>query len=302
MTLASDALIDRRRLKRQMVWWRLAALLAVLVAGLIAVFRYDDDLPFAGDRIARLNIEGPIMEDRELERVLRRLAEDDRVRAVMVRINSPGGSTYGGETLYRGLRRFGEWKPVVAVIGTLGASAGYLIALAGDRIWARETSLTGSIGVIMQTGEISGLLEKLGITAESLTSGRLKDEPSLTRRLSPEGRAVLLATIERTHEWFVGLVAERRQMPRDQAGRLATGQIYTGTQALEVRLIDELGGEEEALAWLSTARGISRDLPVRTVRFGDQVEGWADFGARMFRKVVAAERLNLDGLMSVWQP
>jgi len=299
--LDADALLDRRRLKRRLILWRALFVATVLALALVVLDQAGPTGVFERDRIARLDIDGVIAEDRELDRALLDLARDPHVKAVIVRINSPGGTTFGGETIYTGLRRIGQEKPVVAVIGTLGASAGYLIALAGDRIFARETSLTGSIGVILQTAEFSKLMEKIGVSAESITSGPLKDEPSPFKRLSPEGRRVLQETIDSTYSWFVSLVSDRRKLPREAVLQVADGRILTGRDALEAKLIDELGGEAEAVAWLRSARGIDRDLPVRGVRL-DNPAGWLGEASSSIRKMVLSERLTLDGLVSLWHP
>ena len=299
--LDADALLERRRLKRRLILWRALFVVAVLGMVLVAVEGTDSDGMFAGDRIARLEVNGVIAEDPGLDRALANLAKDDHVKAVIVRINSPGGTTFGGETLYTGLRRVAQHKPVVAVIGTLGASAGYLSALAGDRIFARETSLTGSIGVILQTAEFSKLMEKLGVSAESITSGPLKDQPSPFRKLSPEGRQSLQQTIDGTYSWFVSLVSDRRKLPREAVLQVADGRVLTGRAALDDKLIDELGGETEALAWLASARGIDAHLPVRRVKVED-ASGWLGEASSSIRKIVLSERLTLDGLVSLWHP
>ena len=300
MTIDTDALLDRRRLKRRLYLWRGIALLAVLGALFAVAAAWDDGALGGRDHIARLNIDGVIGEDRWLDKAVREVAEDDRAKALIVRINSPGGSTFGGEALYTSLRLVAAKKPVVAVIGTLGASAGYLIALAGDRIYVRETTITGSIGVIFQTAEFSKLMEKLGVSAESITSGALKDEPSMTRPLSPAGRAAIKGLVDETHAWFVNLVAERRKLPRETVAGLADGRVYSGRAALDYKLVDALGGEPEAVRWLEQNRALPKDLWIHTVKVGPPSRFLDDLGSRLFRKIVLSERLSLDGLVSVW--
>jgi protease-4 len=302
MALDTDALLERRRLKRRLYLWRGLFLLALLAVLGLLFDQYRPDGVVGRDHIARLRIDGAIMEDSDLDRAVARLAEDRKVKAVILRINSPGGSTFGGEALYLGLRKVAEKKPVVAVIGTLGASAGYLVALAGDRVIARETSLTGSIGVLFQTAEFTGLMDKIGVTPESVTSGPLKDNPSPFKKTTPEGRAAIQATVDQTFAWFVTLVEERRKLPRETVLGLADGRIFTGRQALAAKLIDEFGGETEALAWLESKRGIDPDLPVQPVRIREEGGMLLEQAASAFRKMVLSERLTLDGLVSVWHP
>lgn len=300
MSLDIDAMLDRRRLKRRLSLWRATAVIAVVALVAVAVGR------FGGlglePHVARLDVVGVIVDDRERLEAIEELVDDDNAKALIVRIDSPGGTTTGGESLYYALRRVAEEKPVVAVIGTLGASGGYMAALAADHIVARETSITGSIGVILQTAEISGLLEKLGVTTEAIKSGPLKATPSPFEPLSDESRAATQAVVDDTHSWFVALVAERRELEQATAEGLSDGRIYTGRQALEKNLIDALGGEREAREWLAETREVSKRLPVVEVKYGEE-EGLIDkFFSSLAGKTFLPERLTLDGLISLWHP
>lgn len=182
--------------------------------------------------MARLTVTGLIAEDRERDEALLRVAEDGSVRALIVAIDSPGGTVSGGEALHRALAKVAERKPVVAVLRGTAASAGYMVALPAARIFAREATVTGSIGVILQTVEFAGLLERLGIRAEALTSGALKDQPSPFRPLTPEGRAALEAVVQDLYAQFVAMVAAGRRMEPERVRALADGRVFTGRQAL----------------------------------------------------------------------
>lgn len=300
MSLDTDAMLDRRRLKRRLSLWRATAVIAVVALVAVAVGR------FGGlglePHVARLDVVGIIVDDRERLDAIEELVDDDNAKALIVRIDSPGGTTTGGESLYYALRRVAEEKPVVAVIGTLGASGGYMAALAADHIVARETSITGSIGVILQTAEISGLLEKLGVTTEAIKSGPLKATPSPFEPLSDESRAATQAVVDDTHSWFVALVAERRELEQATAEGLSDGRIYTGRQALEKNLIDALGGEREARKWLAETREVSKRLPVVEVKYGEDEGLIAEFFSSLAGKTFLSERLTLDGLISLWHP
>jgi protease IV len=304
MPLDADALLDRRRLKRHLAAWRLIGIVALVGLGLLALGKATG----LGQKshIARLSVAGVITEDQHREAALEKLIKDDRVKALIVQINSPGGTTAGSEALYLQLRRAADRKPVVATIGTLGASGGYIVALAADRVFARESSLTGSIGVLMQTAEVSGLLEKLGVTSEVLTTGRLKGEPSMTKPLSPEGRAALGELLQDSHRWFVGLVQTRRDLAQEEAERLADGRVYTGRQAVANRLIDAIGGEREARVWLAKERGVPESLSVKDVKIDRDDDSWlgssASAALSSFGKSLLSERLTLDGLMALWHP
>jgi protease-4 len=302
MPLDADALIDRRRLKRQLALWRVIGILALVAVALVGFGRAGG---LGRAHVARLAVDGMITEDRARNRALEKLYKDDSAKALLIAINSPGGTTAGAEALFRELRRVGTKKPVVATIGTLGASGGYLVALAADRVFARESSLTGSIGVLMQTAEFSGLMGKLGIGAEQLTTGKLKGEPSPFKPLSEEGRAALGELLQDSHQWFVGLVRDRRQLPAEQAAKLADGRVFTGRLALEAKLIDEIGGEREARAWLARERQIDESLPAVELKVERDEDSWwrsqVSSALASFGKSLIPERLTLDGLLAVWQ-
>jgi protease-4 len=303
-----DAWLERRRLARRLNWWRFIAVVAVLAVALGALYRLDPGhvIRDRQTHVARLEINGVIAENDWWMEKLSEAADDDRVRALILHINSPGGSTYGGEALFQAIRKVAEKKPVVAVIGTLGASAGYMIAVAGDHVLARETSLTGSIGVLFQTAEFSKLMEKVGVSSETITSGALKAEPNPTRPMSPEGRAQIQAMVNETHGWFVRLVAERRKLPLDRVRTLADGRVYSGRAALDHGLIDGLGGLAEARDWLSQERGIAAALPLRDIPSEPPTSLLDGLGSRavasLLGKSLFGERLKLDGLTSVWHP
>lgn len=301
MSLDTDALIDRRRLKRRLTLWRILAVLALLAAALAALSR-TSQMPWQKAHIARLEVDGLIAEDRERDEVLRRIARDASARALIVHINSLGGTVVGGENLYRGLRQVAERKPVVAVMGTLATSGGYMTAIGADHILARSGSITGSIGVILQTTDVTGLLEKLGVSTEAIKSGPLKAVPNPLEPLTEEGREATRAVVMDMYDLFVDMVAERRRLPRDVVLRLADGRVYSGRQANENRLIDGLGGEPEARDWLASQHGIARTVPVRRVKVDRPDDGFFRMGQRLLGKTLFSERLTLDGLVSLWHP
>jgi protease-4 len=298
-----DSLVDRRRLKRQVSGWRLAAVVAAVAAIAAAVGRFE--LLGGEDHVAWVQVSGIIIDDQDRTRTIRQIGEDASAKALIVRVDSPGGTVVGGESLFRHLRNVAEKKPVVAVLGEVAASGGYMVALAADHIVAREGTLTGSIGVIMQNTDITGLLAKLGIEAEAIKSGPLKAVPSPLERLTDEGRAATRRLVEDMHQMFTAMVAERRGLPLPRATELADGRVFTGRQARAAGLVDTIGGEEEARQWLAE-RGISRRLPSRKI----QIERDDDFWPSLIRstiqgvtgKTYLSERLTLDGLVALWHP
>ena len=164
MTLDTDALVDRRRIKRQLVVWRLATIGAFVLFAVILTLRSGALTPNA--YVAQLSVSGVLLGDRNRLDALAQVASDTDIRALIVQIDSPGGTVVAGEELYLAIRKVAETKPVVAVIGNLGTSAGYLVALGADQILARQSSVTGSIGVLIQTADFTELLQLLGISAE----------------------------------------------------------------------------------------------------------------------------------------
>ena len=304
MSLETDLLLDRRRLKRRLSFWRILSVVLVVVALFAAGWRGGVNRP-GRLHVTRLSVIGTISDDQKLTEQISKLADDPSVAALIVRIDSPGGSVSGGEGLHDAIARVAAKKPVVTVMAGLAASAGYMIAVPAARIFARESTLTGSIGVLLETGEVSGLLAKLGIGAESITSGPLKDQPGFTHPLSDAGRAALRDMVHDLYEQFVAIVATGRHMDPARVRALADGRAYTGRQALALGLVDQIGDETTARAWLSRERHVPANLPVidlSTKDWRDQLRheltgalGDILLGAR-------GGSVRLDGAWAVWQP
>jgi protease IV len=299
MSFDVDALVDRRRLKRRIAFWRFAAIIVFIVLLASVLFRVGG---LSSKHIGRISINDVIAGNPVRIALLDRIARDDDIKALIVRIDSPGGTITGSEELYHALREVAEKKPVVAVIGSVGASGAYIAAIASDYIIARETSVTGSIGVIFQSPEFSGLMDKLGIRMEQITTGPLKGDPSEFAPMSDKAREVYKALIMDGYDWFTGLVAERRNLPLDEVKRLADGRVYTGRQAIGDKLIDALGGEKEARAWLASEKKIGENLPV----VDEDTDRNQELVDRLFSyvpgKSLLTERLTLDGLVALWHP
>ena len=302
MSLEPDLLADRRRLRRRLTLWRGLAILAVAGAiALVGGLRGRDALPGA-PHVLRLPVAGAITEDRRMIQALDRAAEDAAVRAVIVAIDSPGGTMAGGEALHAALSRLAERKPVVAVMGATAASAGYMAALPAARVFAREATVTGSIGVLMQSFDLSELLERAGIRPQLLASGPLKDQPSLFRPLSEEGRAALERVLADLHAQFVAMVAAGRRLDPARARELADGRVFTGRQALAAGLVDAIGGEREARAWLAAERAVPESLPVRDIITRSTAERLLSQATESVMKSLLSEWLGVDAPRAVWQP
>ncbi|BCM21705.1 signal peptide peptidase SppA [Mesorhizobium sp. J8] len=318
MAMRADDLIDRRRLRRKVTFWRVVAFL-VLAAAVIAfsTWVYDDN--FTGravPHIAKVKIEGTITEDEDLLKRLEAIRKSPEVKGVILSIDSPGGTTVGGESTFEAVRKLAGDKPVVAEVGTLAASAGYMIASAADHIVARKTSIVGSIGVLIQYPDVSGLMDKLGIKLEEVKSSPLKASPSPFKPTNDDERAMVRKLILDSYDWFVGIVADRRKMTHEQALALADGSIFTGRQALANHLVDAVGGEQEAIDWLAT-KGVDAKLKIvewkdkdrrggflfsqSMAKLAAKALGLPDAGGDVIHEL-GADRLFLDGLVSVWHP
>jgi protease IV len=322
MALDTDVIVDRRRIRRKLTFWRVIAALIAIVSivgfALVATPAGRGAFTTAGS-IARINIEGLIRSDQERVEALDRLA-NSRAAAVVVHINSPGGTTAGSEQLYDALVQLKAKKPLVVVVEGLAASGGYITAIAADHIVAQQTSLVGSIGVLFQFPNFTDLLKTVGVKVEEVKSSPLKAAPNGYEPTSPEARAALDSLVKDSYAWFRGLVKQRRGMDDALLDTVADGRVFTGHQAIDLKLVDELGDEKTAVAWLVAQKGVKRDLPVRDYklepRFGDltflrtaaslalNALGLGSIAREIEQAgmVQAADRLNLDGMLALWQP
>jgi protease IV len=322
MSLDADLIVDRRRMRRKLTFWRVFAIVIFALAVIGAAVQVIDRSGFAGAGayIARVTIKGLIRDDQERVQQLDRLARSSTARAVVVHVDSPGGTTAGSEQLYDALMRLKDKKPLVIVVDGLAASGGYITALAGDHIVAKQTSLVGSIGVLFQYPNVVDLLDKIGVKVESIKSSPLKAAPNGYEPTSPEARAAIESIIKDSYAWFRGLVQDRRHLNDDELQAVADGRVFTGHQGIGLKLVDEIGDERAGIAWLASAKSVDSKLPVRDYqlhsRFGDlpflhamaaaalDAAGLSTLARRIddWGGVQAVERLNLDGLLALWHP
>ncbi|HZP08862.1 signal peptide peptidase SppA [Methyloceanibacter sp.] len=317
MTLDAVSVVDRRRLKRRLTAWRIAAVLfAVLFFG--ALLLSDKNVSGSAGflpHIARISISGIITDDRKMNELFDKVAKADQVKAVILDINSPGGTTTGGEAMYDAIRRLAEKKPVVAVCGTLATSAAYLVALATDRVFVYGNTITGSVGVIFQWADVTELLHTLGIKVEEVKSGPLKAVPSPFEPADEKTRALSEEMVQEAKTWFVNLVAERRKIDPAAVPGLTDGRIYSGRQAVDLKLVDQIGDERDAKTWLSKERNVPSGLKVvdwKPESESSGLFGWLFQSAAGLAGISAgriagllgqvASTLKLDGLVSVWHP
>jgi protease-4 len=320
MSLDADLIVDRRRMRRKLTFWRVLAVAVIVLAVIGAVGLASNRTGLSGAYIARVTIKGLIRDDQERVAQLDQLARSSAARAVVLHIDSPGGTTAGSEQLYDSLMRLKEKKPLVIVVDGLAASGGYITALAGDHIVARQTSLVGSIGVLFQYPNVADLLGKIGVKVESIKSSPLKASPDGFEPTSPEARAAIESIIKDSYAWFKGLVQDRRHLTGDELQTVADGRVFTGHQAIGLKLVDEIGDERAAIAWLASEKKVDAKLPVRDYRLRDRfsdlpfLHAAAAFALNAaglsslanslndWGSMQAVARLNLDGLLALWHP
>lgn len=271
---------ERRRKWRRSAFWRgffgAILLIVIAVAGLAFL-----GLEPVREHVARIEVAGIITDNPARDEMLGELAGNDAVRALIVRVNSPGGSTAGSEALHAALRDVAAEKPIVAVMGETAASGGYIAAIAADHIVARGNTLTGSIGVILEYPDVTELMARIGVEMDLVRSSPLKAEPSPFRETNPAARAVSEAMVEDAYRWFRDLVGERRALAGGDLASVADGSVFTGRMALEAGLIDEIGGEREALDWLELREAGLSDLPVRDWEPEEELSGIASILGRI---------------------
>ncbi len=296
-------------LRRRLTPWRVVVALILAVA----LTSFFGGQLFGRDYIARVEITGVIFQDHARYKLLHELAKDDRVRAVIIHINSPGGTITGSEDLYLSLRALAKVKPVVAVMGEIAASGGYIAALGADRIFAHKTTITGSVGVIFQWFEFSELAKKIGVQPHALRSGELKALPDAFIKPSEKVLRNQRALIKEGFDWFIDLVAQRRNLDKKALLKLVgDGRVFSGKRAVQNRLVDDIGGVAQARAWLAREHNISGLLLYdRAPEYPDQgVLDWlvSRSMAKLFKMTgnfppLAPERRGLrSGLMALWQP
>ncbi|MGB6536437.1 MAG: signal peptide peptidase SppA [Xanthobacteraceae bacterium] len=319
MSLDADLIVDRRRMRRKLTFWRVVTVVVIVLAigAMLVVSRRGI---VSGPYIARVTISGLIRDDAERVRQLDRLANASAVKAVILHVDSPGGTTTGSEQLFDALGRVRAKKPIAVVVDGMAASGAYITAIAGDYIVAQQTSIVGSIGVLFEFPNFTDLLDKIGVKVESIKSTPLKAAPNGLEPTSPEARAAIQSIITDSYAWFKNLVQTRRHLTDDQLAAIDDGRVFTGHQGLPLKLIDQLGDERTAKAWLVKEKKISASLPVRDYDLHSRLDdlsflhmaaaaalhslGLESLARRFggFDATGALGPFNLDGLLALWQP
>ncbi|MGZ8379990.1 MAG: signal peptide peptidase SppA [Nitrospira sp.] len=299
--MADEVIQAERPPKRHLLrkaFWLFAVGLGVLI--LINLLFPDLDLS-TDDRIALIRVEGVILDSQTTIGELKRFSENPSVKAIVIRIDSPGGGVVPSQEIYNAVKRVRSKhnKAVIASMGSVTASGGYYIAAATDRIVANPGTLTGSIGVIMETANVEGLLQKIGVEGVVIKSGKYKDVGSPLRKMSADERGLLQGVMDDVHKQFIEAVAEGRSLELRAAQALADGRIFTGRQAKEAKLVDELGDLEDAIQLAAEVVGIEGEPKVIEPRRRFSLREILDSKLSMlFPKLDVQPGVNLKYLMA----
>ena len=287
---------ERKRLRRSRFRWRVIAVLALLGIGAILLAQAK---PPVGQHIARYSVDGVITDDLSRDRILKKIAESDKVEALILSIDSPGGTVVGSEILYESLRKVAAEKPVVAVMRNVAASGGYMAAIAADHIVARGNTITGSVGVIAQMPNAHELLDRIGVSVLEVKSGPLKAQPSPFQPVEQVALNAKEDMVAESFAWFLDLVKQRRTLNSQTVAAIEAGGIFTGRQAKDNALIDALGGEEEAIAWLEAEREIAAERDV--IDYGVTEKGPLDALADLFGFARVDHSILSPGLYAIYR-
>jgi len=305
MAMDADTLLDRLRLKRQIRFWRLLAIVAFVatLAALTGQVGVDNVSKLEmRDYVARFQVEGMILDDIERDTLLKEVKENQHIKAVIVHIDSPGGTAVGGERLYKTLLEVNQVKPVVAVMKTMATSAAYMSALATERIFAQEGTITGSIGVIMQLVRVTELAEKIGLQPVNYKSAPLKATPSPLEEGSEKVDEAAQALVDAFFSYFKGLVKKERRLDENTLALVTDGRVFTGAQAIEYQLVDAIGSEHDAIAWLEAEKGLKPALPVKEIEVERDPEEWFRKALGSMVDWVPSPVSSSQGLLAIWRP
>ena len=251
--------------------------------------------------IAKVTIDNIITQDSFRYEKLEELSQNKNTKAVIVFINSPGGTVVGGETLYKSIKNIAQQKPVISVMGEVATSAAYMASLGSNYIFAQEGTITGSVGVLVLSSEFTELAKKIGISTEVIKSGDLKASPSPLEKMTPKAREQMEKIVQEISKNFINLVKKERKLDNNKTQLISDGRIFTGQSALQIGLIDSIGNIKEAKEYLKIERNIDM-LPILNMEIIKKEKMIEKFLSLFTNKINASKLLNLKGLISIWIP
>lgn len=257
---------DRRKRHSTKAAWLTGGLLFLIASGLVGLLGEGDGLASDQRHLARIDVEGPILSSDPLVELLGKAQKKEAVKGVLLRVSSPGGGVGASQAVYEAVSRLSEEKPVAVAMGDVAASGGYMVALGGDRVFALDSTLTGSIGVLMMSTGIYPVLDRIGVEPRIIKSGELKDAGTPLREMDERDRAYLQSVVDALHSQFVEVVAQERDLSEDRVRQLADGRVYTGRQASKNGLVDQLGGHPAAEEWLREESGVGTETGIQELK------------------------------------
>ena len=297
--------------RRRIFLWRIFSF--VLAISLLYIFFNNPKINMSSKpHIANYAISGLLVDADQILEDLEYLEFEDNVKAIIISVDSPGGTTVSAEEIFLKIRSISSNKPIVVVMKNIATSGAYLFSIGADRIFARENTITGSVGVLLQWARIDQGLEKIGIEMKEVKSGKLKAEPDLFGESDEEAMALTQKIVDETYSWFLNLVKERRKVEEYAISQISDGRIFTGRQALDLNLIDEIGGYKEAKFWLVENREINTDLEILIYNQNKSTNFIELSVAKImdYFNISTSYRdsfnnnlslINIDGLLSIWQ-
>ncbi len=286
-------------MKKSVRFWRGTAI-GIFIIFMIGMIAIKGNFP-AQDYIARLNVTDMIMVDSLRDKAIAKVKDNDKVKAVIVNIDSPGGTAVGGEALYYSLLELKEKKPVVVTMNNMATSAAYLVATPADRIFAHKGTLTGSIGVILQVPNFGELAKKVGVEMQFVKTSPLKGSPSMFEKMDDNVYAIMKDLVDDFYDVFVDIIVKHRNLNKETVLALADGRVYSGKQALANGLIDEIGTEETAIKWLEENKNIKSGLRVSDIKYGEEKNPIEKLIKTFASESLVPEGLSMQGLVSVWR-
>jgi len=279
---AEEASVRWNAVKNRKAAWLTGGLLFLVASGLVGILSGDRGMAVGQAHLARVDLQGPILQAEPMVELLDQAREQRSIKGVLLRVDSPGGGVGASQAIYEAVRRLAAEKPVAVSMGAMAASGGYMAAVGGDRVFALDSTLTGSIGVIMMSSGIYPLLDKIGVEPRIIKSGKLKDAGTPLREMTESDRAYLQSMVDELHDQFVGLVAEERGLAEDKVRQLADGRVYSGRQAADNGLVDALGDRQAAESWLREKAGLGPQAPVQELR--PPKDWWEPFAPESFAR------------------
>jgi protease IV len=290
MEVSSDNVLNSYLLRKQVRRWKIW-FLVILFAFLLSIF-INSSSDQLSDHIARVNIDDIIYTDLKRQNKLEEIYKNNAIKAVIVHVNSPGGTVVGSESVYKALRKISNIKPVVTIMDDIATSGGYMAAIGGDYIFASRGSMTGSIGVLLESTEATKLLEKIGVEFHSFKSTTIKGSPMMFEKITPEAVASMNRLVNDNYVFFKDLVKERRKLSESELDIAANGEVFSGDRALQYKLIDAIGDEDDAIKWLIANKNISESMPIRDFKIVGKKEMIEEFIANMMVKISSQFMMN----------